>query len=57
MAGFSFLCPYSGVHVHAWTEADDSGGNNYKTVSCAACQQVHLVNPKTGHVVGQEEKE
>ena len=57
MAGFSFLCPYACVHVHAWTKAEDSENSRYETVTCAACQRVHLVNPKSGHVIGQEEKE
>ena len=57
MAGFSFLCPYACVHVHAWTKAEDSENSRYETVTCAACQRVHLVNAKSGHVIGQEEKE
>ncbi len=57
MAGFSFLCPYAGVHVHVWTEGDDAEANHYETMTCAACQRVHLVNPKSGRVVGQDEEE
>jgi hypothetical protein len=57
MAGFSFRCPFAAVHVHAWTEAENFESNHYETVTCAACQRVHLVNPKTGHVIGHVEKE
>lgn len=58
MVVFSFLCPYSGFHVHAWSKGEDVEGNRaYETVICTVCQQVHLVNSDTDRVVGQTEEE
>jgi hypothetical protein len=30
--------------------------DEYQTVACVACQRVHLVNPATGKVLGQDEE-
>jgi hypothetical protein len=58
MAGITFHCPNTGFYVHAWTEGEDSETNHiYKTVTCTACQRVHLVNPKSGRVVGDDNEE
>ena len=58
MIGFSFLCPYTGVHVHAWSKGEDLEADQFcETVTCAACQRVHFVNSKTGNVVGQDHEE
>jgi hypothetical protein len=32
-----------------------SDANEYETVHCLACQQIHLINPATGKVVGDEQ--
>ena len=29
---------------------------DYQTVTCLACKQVHLVNPTTGQVLGEDEE-
>ena len=58
MAGITFRCPITGFHVHAWIEGEDSEANHtYKSVTCAACQRVHLVNLKSGRVVGGDGEE
>ena len=44
----------SDEHVRGWTELDCSDTNEYGTVHCLACQQIHLINPATGKVVGDE---
>jgi hypothetical protein len=58
MAGFIYRCPTTTMTVQGWI-ADDgsSNGESYTTVTCLACQQVHLVNPTTGRVVGDDEKD
>ena len=57
MAGISFRCPNTGFHVYAWIEGEDSEANhNYETVTCAACQRVHLVNPKSDRIECRKEK-
>jgi hypothetical protein len=58
MAGISFHCPNTGFHVQAWIEGDDSEANDlYEAVTCTACQRVHLVNPKSGRVIGNNDEE
>ena len=50
-----FKCPIMRQHVSAWV-ADDGGSSaeadRAETIVCAACSRVHLVNPKTGKVIG-----
>ena len=58
MAVVTFRCPTSGFHVHAWLEADDSQSCPvYETVNCIACQGTHLVDAKSGHVIGDAKDE
>ena len=57
MATFLFRCPNTGAHVQGWF-ADDGSENNgetYQSVTCLACQRVHMVNPKSGKVLGDDE--
>ena len=54
MATFLFRFPNTGYRVQGWVADDGSEDTEgtYETVSCHACQQVHLVNPSTGKVLG-----
>jgi len=51
-----YRCPRTGMHAQAWFEIDDdqyeSAGLSVETVVCTACGQLHLVDPKTGRVIG-----
>jgi hypothetical protein len=40
--------------VQGWSaeEVSPDQADTYETVTCMACQQVHLVNPATGDVLG-----
>lgn len=44
MAPFLFRCPNTGLHVQGWSaeEVPADELNTYETVTCIACQQVHL---------------
>jgi len=58
MGAISFRCPNTGFRVHAWFEDEDSDGNQkYEALTCTACQRVHLVNPKSGRVIGNDAEE
>ena len=51
-----YRCPNTGRTVQGWsadevTDDDDT----YQSFQCMACTRVHLVNVKTGKVLGQEE--
>ncbi len=59
MPAAMFLCPYKGIHVHEWFDDDVENGDGddiYHSVTCLACQRVHLVNPKTGAVLGARDE-
>jgi hypothetical protein len=57
MATRVFLCPNTGDRVQGWFAHDGSGDSEtYQSVTCLACRQVHLVNPKTGKVLGADEE-
>ena len=54
MPAILFRCPNTGYRVQGWFAEDvsDNGEDTYQSLTCLACRQVHLVNPKTGNVVG-----
>ena len=54
MAAFIFRCPRTGFNVQAWSDGDFQTSPVYETVTCTACQMVHLVDHKTGHVLGSD---
>jgi hypothetical protein len=58
MALFLFRCPSTGYRVQGWIAEDVSEMDEdaYHSLTCLACQQVHLVNPKTGKVFGVSEE-
>jgi hypothetical protein len=57
MATTLFRCPNTGQRVQAWFADDGSeDGNTYLSVACLACQQVHLINPENGKVLGGDEE-
>jgi hypothetical protein len=55
MGAFLFRCPNTGMKVQAWSAHDISAGDDrYEATTCTACRQIHLVNPATGKVMGDE---
>src|SRR5271166_3856702 len=54
MATFLYRCPTTGHNVQGFVpdNAAVSDERAYETVTCVLCSRVHLVNPKTGHVLG-----
>jgi hypothetical protein len=57
MAPFLYRCPNTGQHVQGWSAEEVSANqtDTYETVTCIACQQVHLVSPATGEVLGSND--
>jgi hypothetical protein len=55
--GFVYRCPNTGKNVQGWVADDPTVREQafYEAVTCTACAQVHLVEPKTGKLVGYEE--
>ena len=54
MAAFIYRCPSTGQNVQGWA-ADDVDDDAFQPVKCLACARVHLVNPKTCKVAGDDE--
>ena len=51
-----FTCPATRVKVQHWVDGDeDVPDNEYEAITCQACSRIHLVNRKTGEVLGQQE--
>jgi len=58
MAVVTFRCPNTGLHVHVWMKGEDFEAKPlYETVTCIACQRMHLVSRESGRVVGGEYEE
>jgi hypothetical protein len=55
MAPFIYRCPNTGLRIQALAAeeiTEDEG--TYEAVTCIMCQQVHLVNPHTSKVLGED---
>ena len=57
MANFLFTCPSTNLNVQHWRDDDDEdvSDNEYEAITCKACARLHLINRKTGKVLGQED--
>jgi hypothetical protein len=55
MATIVFRCPNLAVRVQAWFADDASDEDIYESVTCTACQRVHLLNRATGRVLGTDD--
>jgi hypothetical protein len=56
MTPFLYCCPNTGYRVQGFVAEDVSDDpENYQTITCLACQRVHLVNPTTGKVLGEDD--
>jgi hypothetical protein len=55
-AVFLYRCPNTGLNVQGRIEGEptDRETDLYEAVTCTACARVHLVNPKTGRLFGEE---
>jgi hypothetical protein len=54
---FLFCCPITGLMVQGDTNAptpDEGEPPRYESVTCLACQYVHIVNPHTGRLLSDD---
>ncbi len=52
---FLYRCPHAGYRVQGFVaEEVPAEGDTYEPVTCIACRRVHLVNPTTGKVLGED---
>ena len=57
MANFVFRCPASGLNVQHQVDDDpDIAENEYEGIMCPACTKMHLLNRKTGKLLGQDDE-
>jgi hypothetical protein len=50
-------CPNTGEQVQSWVADDPEEDDlSYVQVTCLACAQAYLVNPKTGKVLGSDDE-
>lgn len=49
-----YRCPITSLNAQGWLAdgVDDESEEVFEPLTCLACGQVHLVNPKTGRVLG-----
>jgi hypothetical protein len=56
MAPFIFRCPATNLNVQHFLDDDpDISENEYEAVTCLACSKLHLINRKTGKLLGQDD--
>jgi hypothetical protein len=55
MPPFLYRCPTTGYRVQGFVAEEVVENNTYEAITCTACLRVHLVNPATGKVLGQDE--
>ncbi len=59
MITFIFRCPATGLNVQGLfvdSHPAVSSGRAFKSMTCTACGRTHLVDPKTGKVLGDMRK-
>ena len=50
---FIYRCPSTGLNVQGFAaDAPAQDDETFEPVNCPICARVHLVNPKSGKVVG-----
>jgi hypothetical protein len=56
MTTFIYRCPITGSRVPADAPepTDEGKGEHFEPVKCTACKRVHLINPKTGKLIGDK---
>lgn len=59
MPSFIFRCPTIGISVQGWISEDagSSSKDEFISINCTACRQIHLVNAASGKVLGGESKQ
>ena len=56
MAHTLFTCPSTELKVQHWLDDDeDAPETEYEAITCKACARLHLINRRTGRLLGQED--
>ena len=57
MTNAVFRCPATGFNVqHQLDDDPDVSENEYEAIACLACTKMHLLNRKTGKLLGEHDE-
>jgi hypothetical protein len=58
MSTFVYRCPITGFRVQGWVPGHptEGKGHQFEGITCSICKRIHLVDPKTGNLLGEEGK-
>jgi hypothetical protein len=57
MAHLVFVCPTTSMNIQHWSDEDDDvRENEYEGMIYPACTRLHLVNRKTGKLLGHDKE-
>ena len=56
MPSILFKCPFTRELVTGWVADDPADSDTFETIKCLSCARVHVVNPKTGKVLGTHDE-
>lgn len=57
MADTLFTCPSTALKVqHRLDDDADAPETEYEAITCKACARLHLINRKTGRLLGQHDE-
>jgi hypothetical protein len=56
MPSILFKCPFTREYVTGWVADDPADSDKFETIKCLSCARVHVVNPKTGKVLGTNDE-
>ena len=51
---FSDAPPQEAMFKRGAADDPDEDGERYEATHCLACSQIHLVNPRTGKIAGED---
>jgi hypothetical protein len=54
MVEMVFTCPQTGLNVQHRLDSEDAPDNAFVLVDCPACTRLHLINRKTGKLLGSK---
>lgn len=54
---FVYKCPVTGLNVQGFVADDPGDDRTYRSVTCLACRSVHVLNPRSGKLLGTDDKD
>jgi hypothetical protein len=59
MSTFLYRCPVTGYRIQGFiadhpNDPTEKNGHTYEPLTCTVCGRIHLVNPKSGKLLGED---